>query len=90
MDMKEFNETVKPSAQEDEIIFDVRPFGIRQGEAIDSYLHARLMHSRTTGIGTTNKLCVLLCDATAQIPDTANTWLSNLLASGQRAEIRTV
>jgi hypothetical protein len=88
MDMKEFNDTVKRSEQGDEIIFDVRPFSARQSEAIESYIHGRLMHLHTTGIGTTRKLCVSLCDASVQIPDTTKTWLANLLAGGQRAEIR--
>jgi len=82
-------DTVKPYPRgDDEIIFDVRPFGQKQGEAIDSYLHTRLMHMSTTGIGTTRKLVVLLCDSTATIPESVNHWLTGLKAGGQRAEIQ--
>jgi len=89
MDLKEFNEVVKPYLHgDDELIFDVRPFGARQGEAIDTYLHARLMHANTTGIGNTCRLVVLLCDPSAEIPESAMTWIENLAESGQWAEIR--
>jgi hypothetical protein len=73
--MKEFNDTAKPYEKGDELIFDLRPFGTRQGEAADSYLHERAWHSGTTGIGNTDKLVVLLCDSTAAVPSPAGEWL---------------
>lgn len=88
MEMKEFNEQVKRSEQGNEIIFDVRPFGARQGEAIDSYLHDRLMVLRMTGIGATDKHVVLLCDSTVQLPFATERWLNNLNADGHATEIR--
>ncbi len=88
MHMKEFNATALRSEDGDEITFDVRPFEARQGDAVDSYLYTRFMHLKETGIGKTNNLVVLLCDATAQIPASADIWLTNLNASGQRTEIR--
>jgi hypothetical protein len=89
MDMKEFNDVVRPYPHgDDELILDVRPFGARQGEAVDSYLHSRLMHVNTTGIGNTDRLVVLVCDATAEIPESAKALIETLAASGQWAEIR--
>jgi hypothetical protein len=38
MDSKEFNET-GVRTETDVVTFDVRPFGTKQGEAIDSYIH---------------------------------------------------
>ena len=61
---------------------------VRQGEAVASYLHNRLMHVNTTGIGNTDRLVVLICDATAEIPESAKTLIEILVASGQWAEIR--
>lgn len=89
MDIKEFNDLVKPYPHgDDELIFDVRPFGARQGEAVDTYLHSRLMHVNTTGMGNTCRLVVLLCDAAAEIPESAMKWIENLAECGQLAEIR--
>lgn len=88
MDMNEFNATAVRTADATTITLDVRPFGDRQGEAVDSYLHERVMHLNTTGIGTTPKPVVLLCDSSAQIPSSAFTWLANLNAGGQATEIR--
>lgn len=89
MDMKEFNEKVKPyDSGTDEIVFDVRTFGNRQGEAMDSYLHQRASDTKTTGIGNPEKLVVLLCDSNASIPDSTQRWIAILKAAGQKVEIR--
>lgn len=89
MDIREFNEIVKPYAHgDDELVFDVRPFGARQGEAIDTYLKTRLMHVNSPGMGNTCRLVVLLCDAAAEIPESATKWVENLAECGQWAEIR--
>jgi len=89
MDIQEFNEAVTPYLHgDDELILDVRPFGPRQGEALEAYLRARLMHVNTTGMGNTSRLVVLLCDPTTEIPEAAMTEIENLTASGQWAEIR--
>lgn len=89
MDIKEFNDLVRPFPHcDDQLILDVRPFGGRQGEAVDSYLHSRLMHVNTTGIGNTDRLVELICDAAAEIPESAKALIEILVASGQFAEIR--
>lgn len=89
MDIREFNEVVKPYPHgDDELIFDVRPFGARQGEAVDTYLHDRLMHVNIAGMGNTCRLVVLLCDAAAEIPESTMTEIADLAACGQWAEIR--
>jgi hypothetical protein len=89
MDMKEFNEVVRAYVHDyDELILDVRPLRARQGEAVDSYLHSRLTHVNTTGIGNTNRLVVLVCDATADLPESARALIETLAASGQWVEIR--
>ena len=89
MDMNEFNDVVRPFPhREDELILDVRPFCARQGEAIDTYLHSRLMHVNTTGIGNTDRLVELVCDALAEIPESAETLIETLATSGQFVEIR--
>jgi hypothetical protein len=88
MNMDEFNKTAVRTDDGRTITFDVRPFGDRQGEAIDSYLHARLMHTGTTGIGNTSKHVVLLCDSVADVPNSARNWLLHLNNAGQSAEVR--
>jgi hypothetical protein len=89
MEIKEFNDVVKPYPHgDDELIFDMRPFGPRQGEAVESYLHNRVIHVNTTGTGNTNRLVVLLCDPEAEIPESAMICIEKLAASGQWAEIR--
>lgn len=88
MDMNELNKTVVRTETQDEVCFDVRPFGDRQGEAIDSYLHERLA-SLGYGVATLGpKLVVLLHDSTARIPVSAYGWLDKLNASGARTELR--
>ena len=48
----------------------------------------RLMHVNSTGIGNTDRLVVLICDATAEIPESAKALIEILVASGQWAKIR--
>lgn len=89
MDINEFNGVVTPYPHgDDELVLDVRPFGARQGEAIESYLHSRLMGVSNAGIENTDRLFVLMCDATAEIPETAMALIETLAARGQWAEIR--
>jgi hypothetical protein len=67
MDMNEFNKAAVRTETASEITFDVRPFGDRQGDAVDSYLHARLLVGQNTGgIGMTPRLIVVLCDSSAK------------------------
>ena len=88
MDIKEFDEKVKPVSCQTEVVFDVRSLGDKQGDAVDSYLHTRAMYLNTTGIGSTPKRVVLVCDTTAEIPARADRWLANLNAGGQKTGIR--
>jgi hypothetical protein len=86
--MNEFNKTAVRTETASEITFDVRPFGDRQGDAVDSYLHARCLVGQYTGIGMTSRLVVVLCDASANIPESSGRWLANLNAKGSPTEIR--
>jgi hypothetical protein len=88
MDMNQFNKTVVRTETASEITFDVRPFGDQQGDAVDSYLHARLLVGQNTGIGMTTRLVVILCDAAAAIPQSAERWLAMLNAKGAPTEVR--
>jgi hypothetical protein len=63
------------------VTLDFRPFGDRQGEEIDSYLHSALGNVQM-GVGRFNKPVILLCDSKAVIPDSAHRWLANLNAKG--------
>lgn len=88
MDIRQFNEAAKRSETNDEVIFDVRPFGSGQGEAIDAYLHEAVA-SIGYGVSTFgSKLIVFLHDTTADIPQSAQQWLAELAASGVAVELR--
>jgi hypothetical protein len=87
MDMNEFNATAVRTENPNAITFDVRPFGDRQGEAVDSYLHAAL-GAVQMGVSTFQRPVIVLCDSTAAIPDSASTWLATLNAQGVAMEIR--
>jgi hypothetical protein len=88
MDANEFNATAVRAENPTTITFDVRPFGDKQGEAVDSYLHQRLMMLQMNAGGFGPRLVVLLCDPKASIPTTANSWLAELNARGVPTEVR--
>lgn len=90
MEVRDFEKTAVRTQTGGEIIFDARPYGDQQGAAVDSCLRDRLGVIQNTGIGRTSKLIVLLCDSSAAIPATAQTWLAGLAAIGAPAEIRRV
>jgi hypothetical protein len=81
MDYGEFSRTAPRIEDESSITFDLRPFGNRQGEVADWFLHEQAA-LRTIGIKFSPKLLVLVCDAKAEIPDTVNEWLSGLSRLG--------
>jgi hypothetical protein len=82
MDMNEFNGTAIRTEDSGHVYFDLRPFGNRQGEAMDSYLHEAVM-SIQMGVSSFGKRqIVLLTDAFVVMPDSARTWLASLQASG--------
>lgn len=88
MNANEFNATAIRAEDPATITWDVRPFGDRQGEAVDFYLHQRLMMLQMNAGGFGPRLVVLLCDSTANIPDSATNWLNELNARGVATEIR--
>jgi hypothetical protein len=88
MNMKEFHATVIQTETGSEIQFDVRPFGDRQGEAIDSYLHDLLMSAQYGVASSGPRMWVLLHDSTAVIPQSTSRWLGNLRTSSFNIEIR--
>ncbi len=87
MDMNEFNGTAVRTEAIATVTFDVRPFGERQGEAIDSYLHAAGM-ALQMNVFPHSKPIVLMCDAKATIPPSADRWLANLHSQGVAIEIQ--
>jgi hypothetical protein len=82
MDMKEFNATAIRTETTEELTLDVRPFGDRQGEAIDSYLHDQLQSVQYGVASSQSKPWVLIYDSNAMIPQSAQGWLNNLVAAG--------
>lgn len=89
MDMKEFSSII-PKETSEELMFDVRPFGDRQGEAIDSYLHDQLQSVQYGVASSQSKPWVLIYDSNAVIPQSAQGWLNNLAAAGRVIEMRPV
>lgn len=87
MDMKGFNGTVVRTETAVSVTFDVRPFGNRQGEAVDSYLHDVGM-ALQINVFRHSKPIVLLSDSNASIPTSAATWLANLHSRGVAIEIQ--
>ena len=88
MDIREFHTRVKRVEGPREIIFDVRPFGDMQGDAIETYLQARLLGLQMGVAGLGGNPIVLLCDAIVELSNNAKDWLTNLNAQGGRTEIR--
>ncbi len=88
MNASEFNATAVRTEDAATITWDVRPFGNRQGEAVDSYLHERLMMLQMNAGGFGPRLVVLLCDPVVNIPSSAANWLAELNARGIATEIR--
>lgn len=87
MDMREFNGTVVRTETAVSVTFDVRPFGDRQGEAVDSYLHD-VGIALQMNVFRHSKLIVLLSDSNATIPTSADRWLANLHSQGVAIEIQ--
>ena len=82
MDMNEFNSTAIRTEDREHVYFDLRPFGNRQGEAMDTYLHEAVMSIQMGVSSFGQRQIVLLTDASTIIPDSARTWLANLQVSG--------
>jgi len=88
MTANEFNQTAIRTETPTEVQFDVRPFGNRQGQAIDSYLHEVLAQHGYGTVTPGTRTWVLLHDSTAKIPQSAHDWLASLAAKGFSIEIR--
>jgi len=82
MDMNQFNSTAIRTEDNGRVYFDLRPFGNRQGEAMDSYLHEAVMSIQMGVSSFGTRQIVLLTDASVVMPDSARTWLASLQASG--------
>jgi hypothetical protein len=89
MDIKEFNEKVLRTETDSTVTFDVRPFGARQGEAIDSYLYAVGMALQMDVFPHTQPI-VVLCDIDTAFPSTTDTWLAEVQSRGVAIEIQRV
>jgi hypothetical protein len=87
MDTNEFNKTALRTETSSQVIFDVRPFGDRQGEAIDSYLHSVGMAVRMN-IFRHNKPIILICDSNTSFPSTTETWLAAVRGQGVDVSIQ--
>jgi hypothetical protein len=88
MDMNEFNKTAVRTEDSEHVYFDLRPFGNRQGEAMDSYLHEAVMSIQMGVSSFGARQIVLLTDASVVIPDSARTWLASLQESGVSVAIQ--
>jgi|HubBroStandDraft_6_1064221.scaffolds.fasta_scaffold00095_55 hypothetical protein len=82
MDMNEFNGAAIKTEHSEHVYFDLRPFGNRQGEAMDSYLHEAVMSIQMGVSSFGERQIVLVTDASMVIPKTARTWLASLQESG--------
>jgi hypothetical protein len=88
MDMNEFNAKTVITQDAQNVYFDVRGHGDRQGEAVDSYLHAAADSIRM-GVSTFgSRKVVLITDASAIIPDTASKWLDELQQHGVYVDVK--
>ena len=87
MDSKEFNQGAKRTETASSVIFDVRGFGVRQGEAIDSYLHDVGMAVQMNVFRHTKPI-LLQCDAETVFPATTATWLASVQALGVDVQIQ--
>jgi hypothetical protein len=83
----EFRENVLRTETNSTLTLDVRPFGDRQGEAIDSYLHDVGMAVQMNRFRP-SKAIVLVCDSGVVFPATAHMWLANMQSRGVAIEIQ--
>lgn len=81
MTADEFNKTVKRTEDTTGIYFDVRPFGDREAEAMDWYLHEVGMQVNY-GRFSTSKPIFVVYSRGLDLLDTTPTWLQNLFALG--------
>ena len=84
---EEFNTTALITEDSNRKTVDVRPFGDRQGEAVDYYLYD-LCRKIADPTFTISKPIVVLHESGTVFPPTAMDWLKNLLALGVRIGIQ--
>ena len=89
MDSTEFNKGAKRTETASSVIFDVRGFGAKQGEAVDSYLHDVGMAVQMNAFRH-NKPIILLCDSGTSFPSTTDTWLAAVRRRRVNVEIQQV
>src|SRR6202042_1080580 len=89
MDSKEFDATAVRSETPTTVSFDLRPFGDRQVEAIDSYLRGIGM-ALQMNVFRHDKPIVVTCSSGAAIPSSVDTLLANLRHQGVAIEINLV
>jgi hypothetical protein len=91
MNMNEFNANAVRTEDAEHVYFDVRPFGEKQAEAIDSYLHASLMSIQIGVSSFGSRVIVLLHDAKrGPLSPMAETWTASLEAHGVIVETMSV
>lgn len=83
----EFHEKVLRTETDSILTLDVRPFGDRQSEAIDSYLHDVGMAVQMN-VSRPTKRIVLVCDSETVFPGTTDMWLANMQGRGVAIEIQ--
>ena len=81
MTTEEFNKVAIRTEDTTRITFDVRPFGDRQAEAVDFYLHEVGMQINYGTFSTTRPIYVLYTKGIQFLPTTA-TWLQSVRARG--------
>ena len=83
----EFHEKVLRTETDSTLTLDVRPFGDRQGEAIDSYLHDVGMAVQMNVFKPTKPI-ILVCDSETVFPANTDMWLANMRSRGVAIEIQ--
>lgn len=82
MDIKEFNSIAVRTEDNENVYFDLRPFGDRQSEAMDTYLHGSLMSIQMGVSSFGSRKIVLITDASVTISPTGRTYLAALQQNG--------
>ncbi|MHB8526666.1 MAG: hypothetical protein ACYDD2_10985 [Candidatus Acidiferrales bacterium] len=89
MNAGEFNVGVLKTEDDSKVTLDVRPFGQRQGEAIDSYLHDVGMALQMNAFRQTKPI-VVVCDSGTIFPATTKTWLAEVRRRGVDVAVQSV
>jgi|HubBroStandDraft_6_1064221.scaffolds.fasta_scaffold00871_32 hypothetical protein len=82
MDINEFYQTAIQSEDSHYVYFDLRPFGDRQREAVDSYMRDALNTIQNGASTTGERTVILITDLSTVIPDSARDSLAELRNAG--------